>query len=567
MTNKQIIILSVGLTLVLILFFVLVTVLIKIKKTKKFKKEIKKTTEYIRPERMKKIEIIFQRLSIIAKVNKNFVALFEELSKDFDEIEKKFVILNQEIQETNLRSKKINKKEFDISISKIRAVNETFEGMVSKFKSKAASVLKAEEFLRNEMSFCREKLRAITTVYAKKRILLDKVAINIDELNSEIKKLTLEFDASIEKGDNNSASEIMEEVREKIVRFGIIINEGPKIQSAIFGAIPKFIKELIKLYKRAERELDVDLTHINFRKIMLDLAEKFSDIKEQYNELNIKETKKKILILIKNIKAIERMINSEIKSRNVFVTNYSDTTLVIKKTLKQFVALKKEFKELPSSGKRVSVEMNELYKILNQEAKDLDETAMSFAGLIKDKTIPFTSKVARLRILLNKNNSTISIMNKLYQLIWKDDITQKIIQNKFIQAEHALINLKARVIEKNIVLDNEQKEQLKNIELAEKELKSLIKDKSFNSRKASEKSEYLIKNLSSYYKVVGGKIEMAEMTNNLIKEFSSKRALNQKLNIEFTQAEKHYLQGNYASALNMIIESISDYNKRGKNVR
>ncbi len=567
----KVILLAVGIPVILIIGIALIVLITRIMFQKKHEDLVKSTSTFVERERLKKVEIMYQRISIIAKTNKKYEKLFDELSKDFDQIDETFKLLDKEVSELQITYKKMNSKTLSIELEKIDIVNTKLTSKINKISRVANKVLKQEEFLRNEMSLFREKGRIISNSYSKKRIRLDKVSAKIDALNNQITQRTKKFDRLIEKGRTREASDLIEKIRKDIIDFGVIINEGPKIQATLYDAIPSYIKKLIGIYQHAENSLKVDLSHIDFTNSVKNLSSSFNKAKDLFLDLELESVKKEVVYLIKNIKAIERIINSEIKARNIFVKEFMTSQNIVASTLKQYVQMRKEVKKQSQKGTILNAEITEIMTNLKFEIADLDETVMSFSNLISDKNIPFTSKLSRMKILLNKNISAVNMMNDLYELLWRDDLTKRTVQNKYMQAEHALISLRAKVIDSNILLSSNEEKQLIEIEETKELLKQTLSIAPFNAKKAEQHSKNLMENVASYYKVVGGKIEMSKMIRNLIKEFAPNRAMDAKLNIAFVQGEKQFLAGKYASSLRITIDAVEDLlnssTKRRKNVR
>ncbi len=564
MGQQKIIIISVFTTISFLLLVALLIVLFKINKTSKNNQILSNVLSFAQKERLTKVEIILQRLSIIAKSNKKFSDVFDDLSNDFDDISVAFYDLSNSVESMALEVKTLPFKKFRNEIGRIEKMNEKLEEQIIQFKSKANGLLKKEEFLRNEMSFCREKLRVITNLYSYKSIILDKIENKINVLNYTIIDLTKQFDSAIEKGDNDLASKIMNDIREKIIVFAIVINEGPKIQATIYGTIPELIKKLIKLHEHAEKDLKVDLSNMDFNSDIVSLSNLFNKIKASFLEIDLETCKQNMILLIKNIKALERNIKFEIKARNIFIDNYQCTLDILDTTLKQYAELQEEVKKLPSSGKVISVEIADSMEELREELESFKEFTTSFYNLLKNMSIPYTSKLSRMKIILNKSITQTLVMNDIYKRLWEDDSIKLTVQNQFLQIEQALISLRSQVIEKSIVLSHTEEQQLASIYESKREIKELLSTIPFNAKLATSKSQMLVDNVSTYYKVVGGKLEMSNIISNLIKEFSSTRALNNKLNISFAQSEKDYLSGDYAASLNMLIEGIQELNKTKK---
>ncbi len=567
----KVIILAVGIPTILLIGIALIVLIIRNLFQKKREDLVKSTSAFVEREKLKKVEIMYQRISIIAKTNIKYEKIFDELSKDFDQVDETFNLLDKEVSELQITYRKMNSKTLNAELEKISILNDKLTVKISKISKIANKVLKQEEFLRNEMSLFMEKGRLIASSYSKKRIRLDKVSGKIDALNNQIAQRTKKFDRLIEKGKTREASDLIEKIRIDIINYGIIINEGPKIQATLFDAIPTYIKKLIGIYQHAEKSLKVDLSHIDFTNSIKNLSTSFNEAKELFIKLDLENVKKEIIYLIKNIKAIERVINSEIKARNIFVKEFRVSQNIVAATLKQYVQLRKEIKKQSQEGVILNTEITEIMTNLKFEIADLDEAVMSFSNLMSDKNIPFTSKLSRMKILLNKNISAVNMMNELYELLWRDDLTKRTLQNKYMQAEHAMISLRAKVIDLNILLSSQEEQQLVDIEETKELLKQSLTEEPFNSRKSEQHSKNLMENVASYYKVVGGKIEMAKMIRNLIKEFAANRAMDAKLNIAFVQGEKHFLAGKYASSLRITIDAVEDLldssTKRRKYVR
>ena len=135
------------------------------------------------------------------------------------------------------------------------------------------------------------------------------------------------------------------------------------------------------------------------------------------------------------------------------------------------------------------------------------------------------------------------------------NVESSIIRNKFMKSEASINEILANLNKQNVHLSQGEKEQYKDISELINKLSQAIKNRIFN-KNIREEVDNLMRKSASFYKIVGGNIRIAEITTNLIKELAPERATDAKLNVALNTAERLYLDGKYAEALNLIIQEL-----------
>ena len=519
---------------------------------KERKKEIEHLKVILNTKRLMKIETTVSRINIINKEKQNVKKIFKklmELHAELSVLIKKTKKRISAIENLVLKMKREKYKALILiikeDINKIKILEDSFFTLSKKVTQK-------EEFLRNEMSYYKKNLREVIKVYREKRILLNRIASNIDSLNNKIKNNDYEFEKALNRGETKNAYIILKTYSRNVMLFLSIIDKGPSLQTYLYTIIPNIIQELVEQFKTKKSESGSSISHLNFKKTIQDIAVIFREAKDEFMNLNINQVGKLIKKILKSIKITEKNINYEIQSRNYFIKNYLQALKETRIVLKDYVDLKKNIRGLISKGFQVSDDLSELTYKIEEREKTLDGYAVKFRSLIKNVDVPFSSKIARLKILLQKVNELKIMINAAIETIWTLNMNHLIVKNKFRKAESALNEIIANTKKYKIRIIGDEEESFEEILKTIVNLASYISNDNINEW-VSNKVDQLVKKVASYYEAVGGKIQMIEIIQNMIKELSKERAINEKLNYELIRSERQYLDGQYTGSLNTIV--------------
>lgn len=509
-------------------------------------------------DRQKQIDAILNRVNIIADANpqyKNTLVTLDEIHSEFtaqNEFSKQLVIkINEEA-----RKKKLVNKEFKKSYEQLLQQKEILEQLDKKFKNVSNRIVQQDNLIRSEFSFYQSCLRRTTTLYKEKRILLDSVARQIDDLNQRIRSLEKQFDEVIISADSEKANLLLRKYIVNVVKFTKVINEGPAISMHIKTQIARTVEKLSKMYAEKRDELAIPMEHINFNKSLKLIAKKYEAAKEAYEELDVDKAKELIVSILKAFKSLENRINLEIKSRNTFFKDYEETISTVKKTLNDWVSMRSQFKEIAGSGREISSEIFDHYNLIKEAVKSLDALALDFRELMKDKNTAYSAKAQRMKMVLDEAMQVTKYLNEFVEMLWNLNLTESLTKNKFKRSEAAMNELVANIKRENIKLSQKEKEEFEKL-LASK---SFIADKiggniNKDTIEAVDKFSNKVINL---YSIINGNAQIAMHIKNMLKELAPERSMNTQLNVNLQMVERDFLDGKYDAALNLIIETLSE---------
>ncbi|NQZ65712.1 MAG: hypothetical protein HRT99_00655 [Mycoplasmatales bacterium] len=547
-----------------IIFLVPVTILLiiaailiyrSLKYKSKINKEIDAIAKTIRIERLRKIDSILTRVSIVVKGNDEYDKTFLELRDKYDEIELLIKRSANLFENINTNASKMKKHLLYKKINEIKNLIKKIDSLENDFITSSSIITQQDHFLSREYVFFSSNLRAGIRVYQLKRIVLSKLSTKIDELLDNIKDEGKQFNNYLELAQNNEASMHLKIYSEKITEFIKVISEAPKIETYIYTTIPRVIESLTKIYKEKKNELSASMNHINLKESLYEISKHFNDAKVYYSELKFKETKDTIKQILRAVKILERMINFEIASRNYFIHNYENVIMESKVNLKKFASLKKQVNKLVEKGEtlsnslRISVEENDALAI------EINKRTLNLREVMKDKNTPYSSKISRMKLLLKKLNLFVLKMNEMLTHLWSINIEASLIKNKFKKSEAALNEVLANMKPHNVKLVNDQKNEYEYLSNMVNSIAERIKERRYDKELKNE-TEELMKLTSKFYMAVSGNIQIAEIASNLIKELAPLRAGDTRLNIVLNSSERAYLEGKYAHALNTIITEL-----------
>lgn len=511
-------------------------------------------------EKITKTKVVIDRVSNIVNKNNEFANKFDELEGIYEEMNEKFRSAKSLYEELLKDVKKLSKSEFNEKRTVIDDLVVNLRKLERDFDRVTGHITQQEEFLHSEHVYYTKYLREAIEVYRFKRLTLERISDKIDELNEEIKEKSNEFNKFVKEAKNKDASASLAEYSKLVVKYIKVISEAPQIESYIYHTIPKIVSNMNEMYKQKKNELSAPLQHINFKESLINIASLFNKAKINYNALNMDNAKEYIIKILKSVEVLKRLINFEISSRNFFVANYEDSIIQTKQALQWYVHIKKQIKNIIGNGHSISPDVNSLLSEIQVLSKEIDNSALSFRESMKSKTIPYSSKVSKMKMLLQRVQIFIEKLNEVLQHLWSVNIESSIIKNKFRKSEAAINEILANLKKQNVKLSSTEKIQYDSISGSLNNISKNIESGKI-SKELKDQVDQLMANTTSFYKVVGGNIQIAEIVENLIKELSPKRATDTKLNVSLNSAEKAYLEGKYAHALNTIITELEQGGK------
>lgn len=555
---------------VILLLLILLAFIVRklIKKTSR-DKIVHDLFEKVSADKLNKFNSEVSRINVIANSNPKYDRLSEDLRNLFDKLDDTYTIANKIVSEINGSQEDgsffkdkyhLSKRDFKFKVEEVQDRIEHIKNLEAEFELIASQISHQDEFLKSEFTLFQTNLRKAIEVYKTKRLLLDKVSKKIDEIITIIKQQESLFNEAVLSGNMKEASETLKNYSRLVVKFAEIINEGPSIQTYIYDIIPKSIKKIVDNYNECKNDLLASKEIINFDGAIKNAAIIYQEAKVEYGKLNISKAKDLIKKILKSVKATEKIINLEIRSRKAVLNSFKDINNEVKISLRRYVDLKEQIRSYVGKGVQVPMEINDLFIQVKTLGKDIDEKAIKFSEMIADVNIPFSSKMHRSKILVQATTEFTIKINEILQLLWVVNIDASILRNKFKQVEAAINELISNIKRQNILLSLEDQANINSLSEKIDILANKIKTDSIPKEVSNEVS-LLVTNTVSLYKTISSKIQISEMVANVIREFSPRRALSEKINYSLIQAEKLYLDGKYAEALNVVVTELES----GKN--
>ncbi len=365
-----------------------------------------------------------------------------------------------------------------------------------------------------------------------------------------IKTTENDLNEALDSGDNEIMKNEIGNYSKKVVALARVVDEGTVIQTFLYKTIPEKTMTLLKKYKQKKLELDTEFKNLDFSGAFNDIRTKYASAKTLFKNLSIDKASYKIKEILKSLKLLEEMINIEIYSRNLFLKNFENVVSEIKVSLKAFISLKTRVRKIDKS--LISIELREAYNESSEASKSIDKDAILFSEVVSDNDISFSSKLSRMKRLLNQNLLFIKGINELEEILWSLNSKNLLIENKFLRTVEAFNSLISKIKKSRIFLSNEQRKIKSNLQTDIASLSSLVKQKTI-SKEDEKKLDDLSFKISEFYVVVSGNVQMALIAQNLIKKLSPRRSSDQSLDIALSTSEKEYLSGRYDAALNVII--------------
>jgi septation ring formation regulator EzrA len=286
-----------------------------------------------------------------------------------------------------------------------------------RFKKTSENIIQQEKSLKKEFNFYRENLKQVLSSYQNKRVMLENIAIKLSQLISSIKQIEEDFVELINKAEIKLASDLVNKYKDKILALAKVINEGPQLQIFIYKSIPDNVRKLIQQKKEYTTNKKIDIDYICFEESIRKIGAQYILAKNLYLELSISKSEEKVINILKNLKLLERMINTEIKSRNIFMKNYETTLNLVKISLKNYVKIKSNLKNINKEVKIMDFNLNDKYQELQSLSKTIDELAISYREIFNNKRLPFSAKLSRTKILANKCLNIIDVINEIYTIL------------------------------------------------------------------------------------------------------------------------------------------------------
>lgn len=509
------------------------------------------------PDRIKALDKTLDRVYIIAKANPKYSKISRELNTIHDNYETALNrgkrLCDELLMEAN--AKKLNPalfhqkyESFESKILKIREIER-------QFFDASLQVTQQDEYIRNEFAFYQVYLRKIYEEYEKSKILLVKIAGEITAFKLRIKELEKEFEKVMQSADTVQADKILRLYGAKVKRFALIVSEGPAINSYLFDQIPHGVERMKKLYEDSKLKKEDYIDFIDFKNPLKKVSNKYNDAHKVFKKLDIEKAKKDIIEILKVFRGLENKVNMEIKSRNIFMKKNDPVIQLVKDSLIRYSSIKNQLNEMVSKGKTLSHNAIEQYNNVKRHAKELDLITIKYLESLKTSNDSFLQKIEGLDFLVRKTKNLTVLLNDLMKIVWTINIEEIRAKNTFKRSESALHEVVANIKKYKVFLKKNEQEELNNLVEIKTNLSDQILSGNINKELINKINAFSTK-ATTFYTLVMGNVQIAIHTVNMLKELAPERSHDHKLNVALQNAEREYLDGDYAQSLNNIINAV-----------
>ena len=559
MSNTKILIFTL-IAIAVIFIFVTSFLFITYFKSKNISSKNKYILKNIDPKRLERMDIIIREIKNISSKKPKWISIEKELIEIYNKIDNSILDIKSILKVYssdgyNKNLYKQFKKDFLIIKKEIKKINFLEE----KFNLKSNEITRQKDHLNKEYVFYRKILRDTQFVYKENMLQLTNIYEPISNFFNKIKSIDQNYHKHLEELNTNKAFEELKLYISHIKKIVLIVSEAEKIETHLFTTIKKYIQRLVENFKLKKRELNISFEHINFQKNINNISKIYLEAKKEYKNLNFTKTKIKIIQIYKSIKSIENLINFEVICRNQIISKKNLIEEETKNIFNQYKSIDFKIKKLVGEGKKINNELENAINLTKINFNKFKNSSKNFEDSFKNKKIPYSSKITRIKELLDNSNLLISSINQTFENIWILDIESTVLKNKFKKYETALNEINSNIKTFDIILSSKILDQKNNVEKLTFEISKLVYNNQFNNL-LKEKLNLLVANISNLYSVVNGNIQLAEITKNLINFLAPKRSLNSELHANLNLIENHYLMGKYALSLNLIIEELNKIN-------
>ena len=350
-----------------------------------------------------------QRIEIISRTNLLYTDIYSAYLKRYNSIrdnEEKDV--ENIIGELNRLLDKSNNKEFKKVYRKAQVILGNYEELVNKFNSDLLGVIKPEEDARQNSLVLKDRFREVKSKYNLKEDELMFVSQTFNKVFSLIDEKFTQFESLIETADYEDANNILPEISDVLKVCDKLIDSMPILIKRCNEIIPNELNALKEHYDKLIGE-DFPLKHVGFEKIYSSVNEGLEAIKEELVELKTANIDNKLNDLEDLIKHAEELF---VKEENA-AKEYNER---VEGIYSAFNNLETEFIKVRNNMIKYSKyyivddvhqeELKDIQKELDDVSKDKRRLDMYVHSL--EKT-PYTILVVKMRDL---NNGTVDLLNR-----------------------------------------------------------------------------------------------------------------------------------------------------------
>lgn len=350
-----------------------------------------------------------QRIEIISRTNLLYSDIYSAYLKRYNSIrdnEEKDV--ENIIGELNRLLDKSNNKEFKKVYRKAQVVLGNYEELVNKFNNDLLGVIKPEEDARQNSLVLKDRFREVKSKYNLKEDELMFVSQTFNKVFSLIDEKFTKFESLIETADYEDANNILPEISDVLKVCDKLIDSMPILIKRCNEIIPNELNALKEQYDKLIGE-DFPLKHVGFEKIYASVNEGLKAIKEDLVELKTANIDNKLNDLEDLIKHAEELFVKEENAAKEYNERVEDIYSAFNNLETEFIKVRNnmiKYSKYYIVDDVHQEELKDIQKELDDVSKDKRRLDMYVHSL--EKT-PYTILVVKMRDL---NNGTVDLLNR-----------------------------------------------------------------------------------------------------------------------------------------------------------
>lgn len=350
-----------------------------------------------------------QRIEIISRTNLLYSDIYSAYLKRYNSIrdnEEKDV--ENIIGELNRLLDKSNNKEFKKVYRKAQVILGNYEELVNKFNNDLLGVIKPEEDARQNSLVLKDRFREVKSKYNLKEDELMFVSQTFNKVFSLIDEKFTKFESLIETADYEDANNILPEISDVLKVCDKLIDSMPILIKRCNEIIPNELNALKEHYDKLIGE-GFPLKHVGFEKIYASVNEGLKAIKEELVELKTANIDNKLNDLEDLIKHAEELFVKEENAAKEYNERVEDIYSAFNNLETEFIKVRNnmiKYSKYYIVDDVHQEELKDIQKELDDVSKDKRRLDMYVHSL--EKT-PYTILVVKMRDL---NNGTVDLLNR-----------------------------------------------------------------------------------------------------------------------------------------------------------
>jgi septation ring formation regulator len=350
-----------------------------------------------------------QRIEIISRTNLLYSDIYSAYLKRYNSIrdnEEKDV--ENIIGELNRLLDKSNNKEFKKVYRKAQVILGNYEELVNKFNNDLLGVIKPEEDARQNSLVLKDRFREVKSKYNLKEDELMFVSQTFNKVFSLIDEKFTKFESLIETADYEDANNILPEISDVLKVCDKLIDSMPILIKRCNEIIPNELNALKEHYDKLIGE-GFPLKHVGFEKIYASVNEGLKAIKEDLVELKTANIDNKLNDLEDLIKHAEELFVKEENAAKEYNERVEDIYSAFNNLETEFIKVRNnmiKYSKYYIVDDVHQEELKDIQKELDDVSKDKRRLDMYVHSL--EKT-PYTILVVKMRDL---NNGTVDLLNR-----------------------------------------------------------------------------------------------------------------------------------------------------------